>query len=330
MFSTAGKLRWPCVASFAHGYFMTASRQASITLDDLLTWQDGVINTNSALSFLSRSALRWRLRAGHWQQPCRGVFVAHSGPLTTMQTLWVATLWAGPGAALAGLTAARLQGLRGFDRKADAIRVLMPAVHTARITRPPFPVVVHYSRKLGPGDIHPAKRPPQTRLARSLVDAASWMGTDRGAQAVLAAGVQQQLVRATDLAAEVARNERRYRHRMMTTTVADIGGGSHALSELDFTRLVIRQFGLPEPERQVPRLDGNGRRRWLDAVWEEARLLVEIDGAGHTDMLTYWDDMARSNDLSRNYRILRFPAWVVRYQPELVAAQIRQALGDAG
>jgi len=117
---------------------------------------------------------------------------------------------------------------------------------------------------------------------------------------------------------------------MMTTTVADIGGGSHALSELDFTRLVIRQFGLPEPERQVPRLDGNGRRRWLDAVWEEARLLVEIDGAGHTDMLTYWDDMARSNDLSRNYRILRFPAWVVRYQPELVAAQIRQALGDAG
>jgi hypothetical protein len=287
---------------------MTSPRQAIATLDDLLTWQDGVLDTPTALSFLSRAALRWRLHAGHWQQPCRGVFVAHSGPLTTMQTLWVATLWAGSGAALAGLTAARLQGLRGFDRKAgDAIHVLMPAAHTARTTRPPFPLIAHYSRNLRPDDIHPARRPPQTRLARSLVDAATWMGTDRGAQAVLAAGVQQQLVRAADLAAEIARNERLYRRQMLTTTVADIAGGSHALSELDFTRLVIRKFGLPEPSRQLPRLDGNGRRRWLDAVWEEARLIVEIDGAGHIDMVTYWDDMARSNDLTRNYRILRFP-----------------------
>jgi hypothetical protein len=126
-----------------------------------------------------------------------------------MQTLWVATLWAGPGAALAGLTAERPQGLRGFDRKADAIHVLMPAAHTVRSTRPPFPLVAHYSRNFGPGDIHPARRPPQTRLARSLVDAAAWMGTDRGAQAVLDAGVRQRLVRPPDLAAEIARNERR-------------------------------------------------------------------------------------------------------------------------
>jgi hypothetical protein len=308
---------------------MTASRQPSISLHDLLTWQDGVIDTNSALCFLSRSTLRWRLRTGQWQQPCRGVFVAHSGPLTTMQTLWIAAFWAGPGAGLAGLTAARQQGLRGFDRKADAIHVLMPAAHTVRSTKPAFPLVAHYSRNLGPDDIHPARRPPQTRLARSLVDAATWMGTKRGAQAVLAAGVQQRLVRPADLAAEIDRNKRLYRRKMLTTTVADIAGGSHALSELDFTRLVIRQFSLPEPDRQAPRKDADGRRRWLDAVWEEARLVVEIDGAAHIDVLNYWDDMNRSNHLTKDYRVLRFPSWVVRYQPDDVAATIAQALAEA-
>lgn len=89
----------------------------------------------------------------------------------------------------------------------------------------------------------------------------------------------------------------------------------------------MRQFRLPEPDRQVPLLDERGRRRWLDAVWEGARLVVEVDGAAHTDVLTYWDDMDRGNGLQlRGYRLLRFPAWVVRYQPDYVAAEIRQHL----
>ena len=259
--------------------------------------------------------------------------MAHSGPLTPQQTLRVAVLWAGKGAALAGLTAARLQGFRGFDEKASSIHLLIPAVahHTKRSIQPPFPLVMHYSRHLAPADIHPARQPPQTRIARSLVDAAAWMGTDRGAQAVLAAAVQQRLVRVTDLVAELERNERLYRRKVIRQTLGDIAGGAHALSELDFTRLVVRQFKLPAPDRQVPLRDAHGRRRWLDAVWEKAQLAVEIDGAGHIDVRTYWDDMDRGNGLQlEHYRVLRFPAWVVRYQPDYVAAQIRQALREAG
>lgn len=110
-------------------------------------------------------------------------------------------------------------------------------------------------------------------------------------------------MRATDLMAVVDHNERLRRRKEIRSALADIAGGSQALSELDFTTLVVRQFGLPEPSRQVPRLDGNGRRRWLDVYWERARLVVEIDGAAH---------------------------WIIRYQPEYVAAKIRQALRDAG
>jgi Protein of unknown function (DUF559) len=248
-----------------------------------------------------------------------------------MQMLRVAVLWGGSGAALAGLTAARLQGFRGFDDKARSIHLLLPATRTAREIRPPLRVTVHYSRHLTPADIHPVRQPPQTRIARSLVDAAAWMGTDRGAQAVLAAGVQQRLARVSDLLAEADRNERLRRRKLIKLALADIAGGSHALSELDFTRLVVRQFNLPEPDRQVPRRDGQGRRRWLDAVWDKARLVVEIDGAAHIDVLTYWDDMDRGNHLELgHHHVLRFPSWVIRYRPEYVADEIRQALRDAG
>jgi hypothetical protein len=301
------------------------------SLDELIYSRDGVLNVGSLLAYLSPDAIRWRLRSGRWQQPCHGVVVAQSGPLTRVQVLRVAVLWAGPGSALAGLTAAQLQGFRGFEDKGDVIHVLRPVGRPARVARPPIRLAVHYSRRLQAAAIHPAREPSQTRMARSLVDAAAWMATDRGALAVLASSVQQRLVRVRDLTAEVDRNERLHRRQLIKTTLADIEGGAHALSELDFRRLVVRQFGLAEPDLQVPRRDENGRRRWLDACWEQAKLVVEIDGAAHIDVLTYWDDMGRGNDLTLDhYRVMRFPAWMVRYNPEFVATKIRMALRDAG
>jgi hypothetical protein len=42
----------------------------------------------------------------------------------------------------------------------------------------------------------------------------------------------------------------------------------------------------------------------------------------------WWADMRRGNDLLiSGLRVLRFPAFVVRDQPGVVAAQIREALG---
>jgi hypothetical protein len=58
---------------------------------------------------------------------------------------------------------------------------------------------MHYSQELGDRDVHPLRHPRRTRIARSLVDAAAWMPTDGGAMTVLAAGVQQRLVRTTRL-----------------------------------------------------------------------------------------------------------------------------------
>jgi very-short-patch-repair endonuclease len=186
-----------------------------------------------------------------------------------------------------------------------------------RRAHPGLPLVVHYSRLLGPDDVHPLREPRRTRLARSLVDAAAWAGSDRRAQAVLAAGVQQRLVRPGDLRAVVTGNQRLPRRAMIKAT-------------LDLTRLV-RRHRLPRPDRQAPRRDATGRRRWLDAVWETARLIVEVDGIHHLDADQYWADMDRGNDfILDGYRILRFPAFVVRYQADYVAGKIRDALRSPG
>ncbi len=288
------------------------------------------MSTASALGGMSRQELRWRVTSGRWQRPCHGIVVAHSGPMTEKQRLWAAVLWAGHGAVLAGLTAVRPDGLEGFPGHGVAadqpIHLLVPSDRSVRRKSPGLPVVVHDAIALAPEDIHPLRQPPRTRIARSLVDAAAWMATDRGAQAVLAAGVQQRLVRVADLTAVVARNQRLPRRAMITATLDDIAGGAQALSELDFTRL-LRRHRLPEPDRQAQRLDSCGRRRWLDAVWEAARLIVEVDGIHHMEAAQYWADTERDNDFTLGgYRVLRFPAFVVRYHPGHVAGKVRDAL----
>jgi very-short-patch-repair endonuclease len=309
---------------------MTLAHDHSPELADLLNSQDGVLPIGSAMKYLTRDALRWRVSSGRWQLPCRGIVVAQSGPLTEMQVLRIAALWAGPGAVLAGLTAATLDGLRGFADQGQLaqrpIHLLVPAFCQVRRARPSLPLVVHYSRLLGKDDVHPLRLPPRTRMARSLVDAAAWMATDRGAQAVLAAGVQQRLVRVEDLTAVVARNQRLPRRPIIRDTLNDIAGGAQALSELDFTRL-LRRHRLPEPDRQAQRLDASGRRRWLDAVWEAVKLIVEVDGIHHMEATQYWADTERDNDFTlKGYRVLRFPAFAVRYNPGYVAGKLRDAL----
>ncbi|HLJ98413.1 MAG TPA: DUF559 domain-containing protein [Streptosporangiaceae bacterium] len=299
--------------------------------DAVLSRCDAVVDTGTVLRYLSRAELRWKLASGRWQHLDRAIIVAQTGPLTDAQMLRAALLWGGPRAALGGLTAARLDGLSGFAGHKPAatppVYLILPPGRNARSRLPGIDVAVHYSRMLGPEDVHPAKEPRRTRIARSLLDAAQWMPSATGAMAVLAAGVQQGLVRVEGLVAVAARMGRIRRGEIIAGALADIAGGAQALSELDFTRLVVRCHRLPEPERQVARTDNRGRRRWIDVYWDEQKLMAEIDGAQHMDPSEYWDDMERDNSMTiSGYRVLRFPAWLVRQKPAYVAAEIRRGL----
>jgi hypothetical protein len=297
-------------------------------LAELLDQQALVVSTQQATRFISRSALWRRVASGRWQQAHRGVFVAHNAALSDEQRLWVALLAAGRGepALLGGLTALRANGLRGFAR--DKIHVVVP--REQRLVVAPADVVVHRSGALLPRDVHRRGRLPRTTVALSLVNAASWAGSDREARAIVAACFQQWLVRIDDVVEVLARLPRARRRQLISATASDAAGGATSLGELEFLD-AIRVAGLPEPDRQHVRTDASGRRRYLDFYFVRWRLHIEIDGSHHLDPRQAWADMARQNALwRRGDRLLRFPTWLVREHPETVIAEVRAALLAAG
>jgi hypothetical protein len=163
---------------------------------------------------------------------------------------------------------------------------------------------------------------------RSVVDAAQWARSDKEARLIIAASFQQHLVSMHDI--ERALRHNTVRRGLVIATARDCAGGSHSLGELDFLAL-CRKAGLPLPSRQVRRTDRGGRTRFLDALFDEWKVAVEIDGVHHLDAGQMWDDAERQNSLQLDgYVVLRYPAHVVRDHPERVAADLYEALTRAG
>jgi hypothetical protein len=253
------------------------------------------------------------------------VIVTHNGPLTSNQRLWSAVLAAGPRAVCAGATAATLDGLKGYQPR--QIHILVPG-GTRHVAD--SPVVVHRTTVLPPAHVHSRATPPRTHLARSIVDAAGWAHTDADARAIVAAAFQQRRIRAGELDAVLGLLVRVPRRALIVETASYAAAGAHSVSEVEFVRL-CKRFRLPVPERQTARRDRDGRLRYLDAHWPAYRLQAEIDGAWHLDVRTWWADMSRQNNLwTAGERILRFPAWAIRDDPDTVAQQLRAALLAAG
>jgi very-short-patch-repair endonuclease len=297
----------------------------------LLFEQAGVITTQQAFGFLGRAAVRTNLAQQRWRRICQGVLLSENGRLWRDQQLWVAVLAAGDGARLSGASAATLSGVRGI--RLEPIDVLVPASRnrTGRLAGLPsdMPEVRVHRTTILPAGHQRRSRPPCTTVARAVVDGASWASSDHEARVIVMNACQQRHVKPSSLRRVLADMPRVRRRQLIRTTVADIEGGAESLSEVDLVSL-CRRFRLPRPVQQVARIDADGRRRFLDAYWPEARLHVEVDGAHHVAFGQWAADMHRQNQVwVRGDRILRFPAYVVRSKPAEVAAQLRAALSPA-
>jgi len=294
----------------------------------LIFEQAGILTTAQACRPLGRGVVRTRLEHERWRRICRGVISTQNGSLTRQQQLWVAVLVAGPGACLAGGTAATEGAVRGL--RTGVLQVIIPATRrrSSRLPRlpPDMPPVHLYRTAVLPSGHRQVGSPPRTTIARSVVDAAAWSLGDDEARSTIAAACQQRRVHPAELREVLAMFPRIRRHRLIATTISDIEGGTEALSEIDFSRLCRRHL-LPEPDRQRRRTDAEGRTRFIDAYWPRWRLQVEVDGAHHMEVRHWAADMLRQNQLWLDgERILRFPAWLVRSDPAAVAAQLRTAL----
>lgn len=290
----------------------------------VLDLQCGVLPFAQARAFMTRAQIRAHVDARRWQRPHRGVLVTHNGPLTREQELWVCLLAAPPDSALAGPTAAELDGLRGFE--SERIWLLVP-----KGQRLPSRdgVIVKSSAQLGPTDVHPLRTPRRTTLDRSLLDMCGSARSPRAARAPLLAAVQQRITAPSRLGEALARRGPCVRRALMTETISDAEGGIQSLPELAFDRL-RRHRGLPPPTRQrvVRRPDG---RYNLDADWDGFDLSAEIHGLPHLEVRNWEADLDRHNELNIDgRRLLQFCSYAVRHQPGRVGEQLERGLRRGG
>jgi hypothetical protein len=292
-------------------------------LSELADRQAGILTRRQmSRAGLTAHDIETGVRVRRWRTFGRNVVALQNAPLTPVQREWVAVLFPGKPAALAGLSAAAAAGLRGFVPERTHIVV----AHATEVHAPAW-VKVHESRRFAPEDINPAAAPPRTRAGRSVVDAAAWSRSPRRACAILCAAVQQRLVTAEQLREELSAAGRVRHVAIMRQVLCDIAGGAHTLAEIDLDPLA-RAAGLAPPRRQRFRREAGGKVRWLDAEFDlpdGTRLAVEIDGRGHLEVENWLDDTDRDNEVVIDGRaVLRFPSITVRLNRPRVIDQLRR------
>jgi hypothetical protein len=261
------------------------------------------------------------VRADRWQLAGAAV-VLHNAELNDDDRRQVALINCGPRALLTSFTVAAAFGLVGWER--EQIHVLAPA----GTRRPDLPdLVLHRTGQWDRVQRHPLRR--LHSLAPALVLAASSFARPRAGCGLLAAAVQQRLIRPAALRDAVVAASRTRHRAQLIAALDDIAQGAQALSEIDFFRL-CRKYRLPLPSRQAVRTEPDGRRRYLDAEWtlrSGRRVAVEVDGAVHLTPQRWYDDQLRQNEVViGGTEVLRYPSVVVRVDEPLVASQLARIL----
>lgn len=169
----------------------------------------------------------------------------------------------------------------------------------------------------------------RTRPALAAVRAAAWARTDRNAALILVMTAQQRVAHPADCLAVLARFKRLRRRDLIKAVLMDVFDGAQSLGELDFAR-ECRRRGLPEPSRQVVRKGPRGRV-YLDLYVNTYRVIVEIEGAHHDEVLNAVDDALRQNHLSSGADdFLRIPVTGLRTDTDAFMRQLEGILRGKG
>jgi len=273
---------------------------------------------------MAADAIDQMLRTGRWLAVRRGVYLVHTGEPSRRAVLWAALHRAGPGAVLSYETAAELFGLT--DQRSSSIHV---TIGEHRRLSAIEGVVVHHSARLVEAT-HPTLEPARTRLEETVLDIVERTTDFETAFGLISSACQRRLTVPSKLAEAMSmRAKMRWRHRL-EEGLTGIGDGVHSVLENRYVRRVERPHGLPAAVRQA-RIAGDGRNRYLDNLYEDYGLCVELDGLrAHPDEQR-WQDQRRANAITaRGVVILRF-GWVdLDRRPCDAAAQVATALRSRG
>jgi very-short-patch-repair endonuclease len=292
---------------------------------ELAQSQGGVISRPQALGCgASPDTLDRLLRSGRWQKLHRGIYSVSAARPDRQTLLWAAVGRAGTGAAVSHETAAELFELA--DERCPLIHVSIPG---DRRIRPMNGVVVHISGRIAEAT-HPSLLPPRTRLEETVLDLVDQAATFDEALGLACSACQRGLTTVPKIVAAMARRAKLRWRRELAKALRDIGTGVHSVLEYRYLHKVERAHGLPEAVRQA-RIAPGGRSRYLDNLYEDFALCVELDGMqAHPDEQR-WQDLRRINAITESGKTVLRYGWIdVDRHPCETTAQVGTVLWHLG
>jgi very-short-patch-repair endonuclease len=256
-----------------------------------LQGQSGVVSRQQARDVgYPRRTIDGRLRSGIWQRLERGAYATFTGDPSREAKLWAAVLRVGPGATLSHETAAEVHGL--IDKPIGPIHVSVPAERRPG-RRKIRGVVIHRSRCLVP-EWQPPWRLPRTTVEDAVLDLVATARTFDDAYGWISRAVGRRLTSPQLLSKALARRSRMRWRTWITAALQDAADGVHSPLERNYVYGVERAHGLPVARRQAKRKHGSGTR-YLDNLYEEYDLCVELDGQAAHPAEGRWRDTRRDN-----------------------------------
>lgn len=242
-----------------------------------------------------------------------------------------AAVLAAPRSVASHTTAAALLGVPGFRlRPADALHVTVKDHDRRRRT----PARVHRTLCLPSRHLRVVQGIACTSIARTLGDLPKLLSEPRCAR-VIDTSVARRLTNLRALHAVHQEVHRRGRdgYGVLGRILAERPIG-HVVPESELEQRfleLVRDYGLPAPDRQV---DLGDVERWIgrvDFIYRGERLVIEVDGAAwHSGPSAEREDQLRDRALtSAGFRVHRFGWTAVTESPADVAATLRRLLHEA-
>ena len=329
--STSSRPSGASSAGTDHAAFMVT--RVSTGCQELIEHQRGVLaRWQIATEPADLAAAKAHLRSGKWQPVYRGVYAVYTGSPSREGVLWAGVLRCGPDAALSHFTAAELDGLT--NARLEATHVSVPTDRRVRLSDDDRgscipPLVVHRSARLAEAK-HPAKTPPRTRVAETVLDLVETAQSFDGAFGWLSSACGRRLLTPGQLRDATARRAKMRWRGEVLVAIEEIADGVMSNLERGYLRNVERPHRLPKPERQCRRRRGT-RSAYLDNSYDDLGVAVELDGLASHPAESRWLDMRRDSFFAGNGIITLRYTWAdVTTRPCQVAREIGLVLRQRG
>jgi hypothetical protein len=256
-------------------------------LADLLARQDGVVSLQQLTGLgVSRTTVDKRVSRRRWQRLLPGVVMTTHGVPNRRQRLVAAWVWGGPGSAIDGADACTWHGMPMPTHDLGAVHIVVPA--TSPLRSRDFVVVRRSTSEIVVCD---RGRVPYVDAPTALIVAARNCPSFRDAVSLLSRGLQQRLVREQDLFEARERIGDKWCRGVDRALVA-VGVGLRSPAETDAHDLLSRSATIPAPLWNVWLDLGDGQGLvCVDALWEDAGLVAEINGRAYHAWGEQFEDM---------------------------------------